>query len=193
MAKYEYWLTDEGLIQLTGWARKGLPEKVIAKDKMHISRSTLAVWKKKFKKLKDALSQGKEVADLTVEDALYNRAVGISTTLLKPIKTKKTEYDEKTGKKIKEWEEVIYVQEEVYIPPDIKAIQFWLINRKPEDWKQKVEIRAVEDTDNDVGVIQIEAVEEEHPEDTKNDRGIIDGEYKEIREVREGKDASDGG
>ena len=179
MKKYEYWLTDEGLIQLTGWARKGLPEQAIANDKMHIARSTLALWKKQFKSIREALAQGKEVSDLTVEDALYKRAVGISTTLLKPIKTKKTEYDEKTGKKIKEWEEVIYVQEEVYIPPDIKAIQFWLINRKPDDWKQKVEIRTTEDNDSDSGVIQIGNVEPEK-------REAIDGEYKEIN-VEEGK------
>ena len=45
--KYEYWLTDEGLLQIGGWARNGLTDEQIAHN-MGICRDTLIQWKKKF-------------------------------------------------------------------------------------------------------------------------------------------------
>ena len=44
-------------------------------DKVGISRSTLAEWKKKYPEIEKALSQGKEVADYAVESSLYKRAL----------------------------------------------------------------------------------------------------------------------
>lgn len=40
MAKYEYWLTPEGLLKLEAWARDGLTDEQIAKN-VGISRETL--------------------------------------------------------------------------------------------------------------------------------------------------------
>ena len=45
--KYEYWLTDEGLLQIGGWAKSGLTDEQIAHN-MGICRDTLIQWKKKF-------------------------------------------------------------------------------------------------------------------------------------------------
>lgn len=45
--KYQYWLTDDGLLRIQGWARDGLTDEQIAKE-MHISRSTLAEWRKRY-------------------------------------------------------------------------------------------------------------------------------------------------
>ena len=49
-------------------------------DKVGISRSTLAEWKKKYPEIEKALSQGKEVADYAVESSLYKRALAGDVT-----------------------------------------------------------------------------------------------------------------
>ena len=73
--KYERWLTEEGLELVTGWARRGLTDEQIAHN-CGITAKTLYEWKKKFSKFCEALKNGKEVADIQVENALYKRAVG---------------------------------------------------------------------------------------------------------------------
>ena len=75
MAKYEYWLTPEGLLLLEGWARDGLTDEQISNN-IGISRSTLAEWKKKYEDISDTLKKGKEVVDIQVENALLKRALG---------------------------------------------------------------------------------------------------------------------
>ena len=45
--KSDYWLTDDGLLRIQGWARDGLTDEQISKN-MRISRSTLKEWKKKL-------------------------------------------------------------------------------------------------------------------------------------------------
>lgn len=81
MAKYEYWITEEGLTLLNGWARDGLTNEEIA-DNCGISRETLNQWKHKFSDISDALKGGKEVADYRVENALYEAAVGGNVTAM---------------------------------------------------------------------------------------------------------------
>ena len=49
-------------------------------EKVGISRSTLAEWKKKYPEIEKALSQGKEVADYAVESSLYKRALAGDVT-----------------------------------------------------------------------------------------------------------------
>lgn len=75
MAKYEYWLTPEGLLKLESWARDGLTDEQIAAN-AGITRSTLGEWKKKYSDISDALKKGKEVVDIQVENALLKRALG---------------------------------------------------------------------------------------------------------------------
>ncbi|MDO4318308.1 MAG: hypothetical protein Q4C48_08910 [Lachnospiraceae bacterium] len=135
--KYEYWLTPEGLLKLEAWARDGATEENIAKA-MQVSRSTLGEWKKKFPELAAAVRKGKDVADIHVENALYEKAVGIRQIVHKPIKLRRVEYDS-VGKKVREHEEVVYADEEMYIPPDTTAQIFWLKNRKPETWRERQE------------------------------------------------------
>lgn len=55
-------LTQEGLIKLEGWARDDLTDKQIGHN-IGVSRSTLAVWKNKYRNISDALKRGKQVVD----------------------------------------------------------------------------------------------------------------------------------
>lgn len=132
--KYEYWLTEEGLSLIKGWARDGLTEIDIAKN-IEIARSTLSDWKKKFETIAEALRSGKEVADRIVENALFKKATGHVMTIQKAFKVKEVTYE--NGKRLKEAEHIEYADEQVYIPPDTMAQMYWLNNRKPQTWRQK--------------------------------------------------------
>lgn len=121
--KYEYWLTPEGLQLLEGWARDGLTDEQVAKN-MDINKATLYRWKDKHCDICNALKNGKEVVDRQVENALLKRALGYEYT---EVKTKK-ENDIVT--------EVTTTTKQVV--PDVTAQIFWLKNRKPEAWRDKV-------------------------------------------------------
>lgn len=75
IAKYEHWLSEEGLLSIGGWARDGLTDEQIAHN-IGVSRSTLNDWKKKYPDISDTLKRGKEVVDRQVENALLKKALG---------------------------------------------------------------------------------------------------------------------
>ncbi len=135
-AKYKEWLTEEGLLLLRSFARDGLTEDQMAKC-MGIGTATLSRWKKEHLIIKVALSRGKDVYDNEVVEALHKRTLGHKVTVKKHFKLKQVEYDPETGKKIKESEELVAADDEVYIPPDTTAQLHWLYNRRPDDWKAR--------------------------------------------------------
>lgn len=120
MAKINEWLEKDKLILLEGWARDGLTEEQIAKN-MGISRPSLWKWKKKEISIFNALKKGKEVVDFEVENALLKRALGY-------------EYEEKTYEN-----GVLTKTITKQVAPDTTAQIFWLKNRKPNNWKDRVE------------------------------------------------------
>ncbi len=77
--KYEYWLTEEGLTLLEGWARDGLTDEQIAKG-CGITSTTLYDWKNRFPEISETLKKGKEVVDYQVENALLKKALTGDTT-----------------------------------------------------------------------------------------------------------------
>lgn len=124
MSKINDWLEKDKLILLEGWARDGLTDEQIAKN-IGISRASLYEWKKKEVDISDALKKGKEVIDFEVENALLKKALGYTITLNKQKVTKDGD--------------VVDITEEVHVPPDTTAQIFWLKNRKPNTWKDRVE------------------------------------------------------
>ena len=78
-SKAEYWLTEDGLILLKGWARDGLTDEQIAHN-CGISTTTLYNWKNKHVEILEALKKGKEVVDYQVENALLKKALVGDTT-----------------------------------------------------------------------------------------------------------------
>lgn len=121
MAKYTEWLTEEGLIQIEGWARDGLIDEQIAQN-MGISYSTFREWKKKFSALSAVLKRGKEVVDRQVENALLKTALGYV-------------YEEET---VTNAGDVVVVKK--YSKPNTTAQIFWLKNRKRGQWTDKSEV-----------------------------------------------------
>lgn len=145
--KYEYWLTPDGLLLLEAWARNGLTDEQIAKN-MGVSVKTLYRWKKQYCPICQSLKKGKEVVDTEVENALLQKALGITKTVQKPIKIKEVKYD--NGKRISEKERIEYAEEEVFIPPDTTAQIFWLKNRRPDLWRDKQNIEVSKPIDESI-------------------------------------------
>ncbi|MBO6015313.1 MAG: helix-turn-helix domain-containing protein [Oscillospiraceae bacterium] len=129
-AKYEEWLTDDGLTRITGWARDGLTDEQIA-QKMGISRSTLKEWKAKYPAISAALKESKELVDRLVENALLKRALGYEYDEI----TEELRYDKKAG----EMRMTETKRQRKQVAPDTTAQIFWLKNRKPDDWRDKPE------------------------------------------------------
>lgn len=126
--KYDEWLTPDGLTIIEGYARDGLTDEQTAHN-MGIGYRTLCEWKDKFPQIAQALKKGKAPVDIEVENALLKRALGYT--------------DEETiteiielpgGKQRKQVRKVKKV-----FPPDVTAQIFWLKNRKPKQWREKVE------------------------------------------------------
>ena len=124
--KYEYWLTEEGLIKLEGWARDGLTDRQIAQN-AGITESTLYEWKNKYPEISESLKKGKEIVDYQVENALLKKALGYKTTEMRLTKDG----------------DLVEVEKEV--PGDVAAQIFWLKNRKPDKWKDSPKDSANED------------------------------------------------
>ena len=122
MAKYTDWMTQEGLLKISGWARDGLIDEQIAKN-IGVSYSTFLDWKKRFPALSAALKESKEVVDRQVENALFKSAVGFI-------------YEEET---VTNAGDVVLIKK--YSKPNTTAQIFWLKNRKREQWADKSEVK----------------------------------------------------
>lgn len=134
--KFQKWLTPDGLMLLEAWARDGLSDEQIAR-KIGISCSTLYEWKKRFSEFSEALARGKEPVDVEVENALHKLALGYTVPVQKTFKVKRVYFDER-GRRC-EAEELAVGYDEVHVPANVNAQKFWLANRKPEVWREKVE------------------------------------------------------
>lgn len=130
------WLSEDNLLRIKGWARDGLTDKDIAEKKIGVSARSFCDWKKKYSSISSALKEGRAPVDTDIESAMIKSALGHKTIVRKPIKLKTTR--RKDGMEITE-EHVEYVDEEIYIPPQVVAQIFWLKNRKPDYWKDKRE------------------------------------------------------
>lgn len=135
--KYEEWLTDDGLLRISGWARDGLTYQQIA-DNMHINVATLRVWRSTYPTIDAALKESADIADRHVENALYKRALGYTYDEV----TQELHYNKETGEE--QFVETRRVTKQVL--PDVTAQIYWLKNRKPKDWRDKREDDTVDKT-----------------------------------------------
>jgi hypothetical protein len=115
MTKNQFWLTDDGLLQIALWAKEGLNNRQIA-EKCGVHRTTLGNWKKTNPNIAGALEAGrspadagaplpfskgdKEIDDIEVENALRKEALSGRVT----------------------------------------AQIFWLKNRRPDKWRDKPDV-----------------------------------------------------
>lgn len=135
--KYGEWLTEDGLTRLTGWARDGLTEPQICQN-MGIGISTLTEWKTKFPAIAASIKKGREPVDIQVENALLRRALGYD------YEETITEVEDLGGGRTKK-----HVRKVTrHVAPDTTAQIFWLKNRKPKQWRDKMEAAVNIDTED---------------------------------------------
>jgi hypothetical protein len=97
-----------------------------------VARSTFDEWRKNYPEFSAALQQGEEDADIRVERALFERAVGYQHPETKLMTVSR---GEGMGSVVERHEVTM-----IY-PPDTAAAKFWLTNRRLDRWqeRQKVE------------------------------------------------------
>ncbi|MDK0626932.1 transposase [Clostridium perfringens] len=130
-SKYES-IVEPKLVVIEGWARNGLTIEQIAKN-LGISKVTFYKYISEHTELSERLKKGKEIVDIEVENALLKRALGYKVDEV----TKELIEDEETG--ISELKVTKIVTKEV--APDTTAQIFWLKNRKPEEWRDKKDVK----------------------------------------------------
>lgn len=107
----------------------GIEDKEIA-EKMGIDYSTIFRWLKKNESFREKYEEGEKLASAKVQRSLYERATGYE----KEEVDTKISYDKDGNPK-----PVTITKKIKHIPGDIQAIIFWLKNREPGYWKDKVE------------------------------------------------------
>ena len=131
MAKSKWEEIKDKLTLVEGWARDGLTDEQIANN-LGINVATLYRYKKQHSEFCESLKKGKEVVDYEVENALLKRALGYNYTE----KTYETSYNEALGEYVKTLTKEVTKQ----VSPDTTALIFWLKNRKPEKWRDKIDL-----------------------------------------------------
>lgn len=131
MAKSKWEDIKDKLTLIEGWARDGLTNEQIAEN-LGIGKTTFYKMIKEHSELSEHLKKGKEVIDYEVENALLKRALGYK-------------HEEKTYESIYNKELDIYTERLTkrvtkQVAPDTTALIFWLKNRKPKQWRDKVDI-----------------------------------------------------
>jgi hypothetical protein len=105
----------------------GLTDIEIA-DFYDVSEQTINAWKNNYPSFLEAMRSGKVDADSRVTRALYKSAVGEHF-----VEEERPVSDGNGGT------EIITVKKQV--PPNYQAQSLWLRNRRPKDWKERVDIK----------------------------------------------------
>lgn len=119
--------TPEHATQARKLCELGATDEEIA-DFFEIDRATVYRWKHKFPDFCDALKAGKEVADERVARSLYQRAIGYRQDAVKIFMPAGAESP-------------VYADYIENIAPDTTAAIFWLKNRRPDEWREKAEMK----------------------------------------------------
>lgn len=153
-----FWLSSDGIALIAGWRRNGVPLTEIAEKNIGISKTAFWGWYRQSEELRRACAVSKEVADYTVEDALYRRAVGYN-------------YEEKTYELVEGDVRLTKITEK-HMPPDTKAIMQWLFNRRPEVWRaiqEPLEATQYTDTIKNILVAMREVADGSGPKEVTTD------------------------
>jgi hypothetical protein len=101
-------------------------------DRFGVTINTVVAWQLEHQEFSASCKQGRDAADQRVEQSFYERAVGYT-------------YD--SEKVLVVEGEVIRAPIKAHVPPDPRAAEFWLRNRRPDRWKdtKQLETRVSDD------------------------------------------------
>jgi hypothetical protein len=111
--------------------RMGATDKEIA-GFFNISQKLLNAWRNDNPKFEEAIINGRLMADAEVANSLYHRAIGYM-------------HDDTDVRLVNGAVEKTIIKK--YYPPDSTAMIFYLKNRQPDKWKEKVEEKKDEKKD----------------------------------------------
>lgn len=120
------------LDMISGWARNGLSNVQIAQN-LGISVSAFDKYRREHEELVDALNQGKEDAEVIVENALFKRATGYKYKEITKMRQKVYGED---GDWTGEYKMVVTKKVTKEVPADVGAAQYWLEHRAPKRWEK---------------------------------------------------------
>lgn len=130
------------VVQARALAKLGLTDAQMA-GVWQVHEQTVITWKHAHADFAEALIQGKEQADSEVAASLYRRATGYEHPAVKIFLVDETIEEPGTdGKMI-----VTHTKREMMVPyterypPDTTACIFWLKNRQPALWRDRVEVK----------------------------------------------------
>jgi hypothetical protein len=138
-------------------------------DGFGVTINTVVAWQFEHQEFSDCCKQGREAADERVEQSFYERAVGYT-------------YDS---------EKILVVQGEVirapikeHVPPDPRAAEFWLRNRRPDRWKdaKQLETRVAED---DPFLAFLKSIDGHVMRPVEPNEPVIEVEYAELKSEKE--------
>ena len=90
-----------------------------------VSRRTITTWERKYPEFREAILEGRVVADAKVGQRLFERATGY----------------EHVEDRIFQYEGTpVIVPTVKRYPPDTTAAIFWLKNRRPKDWRDRQQL-----------------------------------------------------
>jgi hypothetical protein len=92
-----------------------------------INQNTLNTWLHKHPRLREAISNGRDIADAKVARSLVERAMGYSHKAVKIFMPAGAS-------------EPIYAPYTEHYPPDTAAASLWLRNRQPAKWRDRQEV-----------------------------------------------------
>lgn len=122
-------------------ASEGFINEEIA-EKIGVDVSTFYLWQKEKSGFLDAVKVGKEFANARVARALYQRALGFT-------------YESEEIKVVSDGMQMGSSIERVpvtkYVPPDVTAQKFFLVNRDAAQWKERVETTTIHEGTITVG------------------------------------------
>jgi hypothetical protein len=95
-------------------------------DFFHVSESTINLWKLAHASFSESIRDGKMMADANMAERLYLRGLGYSHP-----DTHVSCYEGK----------VILTELTKHYPPDTKAAIHWLNNRRPDKWRNRVDVK----------------------------------------------------
>ena len=101
-------------------------------DFFDVGEATINRWKQAHQEFRESIKRGKVVADASVAESLFKRAMGYSHP----------EDDIRTVSVGGGLSQIVITPTTKHYPPDPAAMFFWLKNRQPDKWRDRIEHQA---------------------------------------------------
>ena len=142
-------------------------------DRFGVTINTIVAWQLEHQEFSASCKQGRDAADDRVEQSFYERAVGYT-------------YD---GEKLFMHEgKVIREPVKVHVPPDPRAGEFWLRNRRSDRWRDAKQLEA-RTADDDPLLAFLKSINGRVLRPVEQAQPIIEAEYAELDPEQDDEDA----